>query len=337
MHGAVLHATGDVRLDDLPEPVLHEPTDAVVRITASCICGTDLWDFRGPNPAEPKPIGHEYCGIVEQVGDGVTQFTVGQFVIGPFRYCDNTCQLCRAGVQSSCPDGAMMHGCQSEAVRVPLADGSLVATPSAPDPELVPSLLALSDVMGTGWYAAECAQVEPGSTVAVVGDGAVGLCGVLAAEQKGAARIIAMSRHSARQQLAREFGATDIVAERGSEGAEIVKDLTKGIGVDCVLECVGTPESMAQALHAVRPGGSIGFVGMPHGTPLPAAELFHSQVGLRGGTAPVRRFLPDLIRRVYDQKINPGRVFDMALPLTAVAEGYEAMNQRRAIKVLLRP
>lgn len=335
MRGAVLHGTGHVGLEELPDPVLRESTDAVVRITASCICGTDLWAYRDAGDAAPTPIGHEYCGVVEEVGDDVTSVRPGQFVVGPFRYCDNTCALCRAGAQSSCPQGAMMRGCQAEAVRVPWADGSLVATPTTPSPTDIPNLLALSDVMGTGWYAAEAAHVGRGSTVTVVGDGAVGLCGVLAAAHQGAERIIMMSRHNSRQALAVEFGATDIVAERGADGAQQVKELTGGLGTDCVLECVGTAESMAQALATVRPGGSIGFVGLPQNTSVPATELFHSQVGLRGGTAPVRRYLPSLIELVLDGKINPGRVFDLTLTLSGVAEGYDAMAQRRAIKVLL--
>lgn len=230
-----------------------------------------------------------------------------------------------------------MSTCQAEYVRIPQAQGTLVATPDRPADELVPSLLTLSDVMGTGWYAAVAAEVKPGSTVAVVGDGAVGLCGVIAAKELGAERIIAMSRHESRQKLAREFGATDIVTERGDEGVARIKDLTDGVGADSVLECVGTSEAMRQALRSTRPGGNVGFVGVPHGVAVDGEELFFSHVGLRGGPAPVRGYLPDLIDRVWDGRIDPGKVFDLTLPLEEVAEAYRAMDERRAIKALLRP
>jgi threonine dehydrogenase-like Zn-dependent dehydrogenase len=302
------------------------------------VCGSDLWDYRGINPfTQPTPIGHEYVGVVEEAGSDVTSVKPGQFVIGSFFASDNTCPHCQAGYQTSCQHREFVGGCQAELVRVPLADGTLVATPQQPDGELIPSLLALSDVMGTGWYAAMAAEVKPGSTVAVVGDGAVGLCGVLAASQLGAERIIAMSRHQPRQELAREFGATDIVTERGDEGVARIKDMTGGIGADSVLECVGTSQSMSQALRSTRPGGNVGFVGVPHGVEIPGAELFYSHVALRGGPAPVRRFLPDLIERVWDGRINPGKVFDLTLPLDQVGQGYRAMDERRAIKTLLLP
>jgi threonine dehydrogenase-like Zn-dependent dehydrogenase len=338
VRGAVIYGGGDVRLEDLPEPTIVEPTDAIVRTTATCICGSDLWPYRGISPVSaPQPFGHEYCGVVEAVGSQVTTVRPGQFVIGPFWSADNTCPNCRNGIQTACLHGSVMSGCQAEAIRIPMADGNLVATPEQPPAESVPDLLTLSDVMGTGWYAAECARVEPGMTVAVVGDGAVGLCGVLAAAQIGAERIIAMSRHAPRQELARDFGATDVVAERGDEGVARIKDMTEGIGADATLECVGTADAMTQAIHSTRPGGFVGFVGVPHDISIGGGELFRSQVGLRGGPAPVRRFLPDLIADVLDGKIKPGKVFDRTLPLEQAADGYRAMDQRQAIKVLLTP
>ncbi|MGW6929693.1 zinc-dependent alcohol dehydrogenase family protein [Lentzea sp. NPDC054927] len=337
MRGAVIHAPGDVRIEELPDPTIIEPTDAVIRLSATCVCGSDLWDYRGINPVtEPHPIGHEYVGVVEEVGRDVRTIRPGQFVIGSFFASDNTCPHCRAGYQTSCTHREFVGGCQAEAVRIPLADGTLVATPDRPGDELVPSLLALSDVMGTGWYAAVAAEVKPGSTVAVVGDGAVGLCGVLAARQLGAERIIAMSRHETRQTLAIEFGATDIVTERGDAGVARLKELT-GVGADAVLECVGTDEAVQQALNSTRPGGNVGFVGVPHDVSISGERLFYSHVGLRGGPAPVRRFLPDLVNRVLTGQMNPGKVFDLELPLGQVNEGYRAMDERRAVKTLLRP
>jgi threonine dehydrogenase-like Zn-dependent dehydrogenase len=339
MRATVIHGPGDIRVENLPEPRIVQPTDAVIRTVAACVCGSDLWDYRGINPiAGPTPIGHEYVGIVEEVGDDVASIEPGQFVIGSFFASDNTCPNCRNGYQTSCVHREFVGGAQAEYLRVPLADGTLVATPGCePAEEHVASLLACSDVMGTGWYAAVAAEVGPGSTVAVVGDGAVGLCAVIAARELGATRVIAMSRHAARQALAREFGATDIVVERGGEGVARIKELTSGIGADAVLECVGTPESMSQALHAARPGGNVGFVGVPHGVEINGEELFYSHVALRGGPAPVRRFLPDLVDRVLSGRINPGKVFDLVLPLDEAAEGYRAMDERRAIKAMLRP
>ncbi len=278
-----------------------------------------------------------YCGVVEEVGSAVKSIRRGQFVIGSFFASDNTCPNCRAGYQSSCQHRELVGGAQAPLLCVPLADGTLVATPDVPPEELIPSLLTLSDVMGTGWFAADAANVKPGSTVAVVGDGAVGLLGVLSAKQMGAKRIIAMSRHESRQKLAREFGATDIVTERGDKGAARIKELTNGIGADSVLECVGTQEATMQAIRSTRPGGSVGFVGVPHGVELKGEDLFHTHVRLHGGPAPVRRYLPDLIDPVWKRKINPGRVFDLTLPLDRVSEGYRAMDERRAIKTLLRP
>ena len=338
MKGAVLHGPRDVRYEDRAEPKIVRPTDAIIRMSATCVCGSDLWPYRGFSPAaEPSPMGHEYCGIVEEVGREVTSVKPGQFVIGSFFASDNSCPICKAGYQSSCQHAEFVGGAQAPLLRVPLADGTLVATPGAPSTDMIPSLLATSDVFGTGWFAADAANVKPGMTVAVVGDGAVGLLGVLSAKQMGAERIIAMSRHEARQKLAREFGATDIVTERGEEGVARIKDLTNGIGADAVLECVGTQESMKQAIGSARKGGYVSYVGVPHGVQLEGQELFFTHVHLHGGPAPVRRFLPKLIDLVLNGKVDPGKVFDLALPLDQVAEGYRAMDERRAIKTLLQP
>jgi len=338
MKGAVLYGPRDVRFEERAEPKILRPTDAIIRMSATCVCGSDLWPYRGFNPAaEPSPMGHEYCGIVEEVGREVTSVKPGQFVIGSFFASDNACPICRAGYQSSCQHAEFVGGAQAPALRVPLADGTLVATPGVPSKDMIPSLLSTSDVFGTGWFAAEAANVKPGMTVAIVGDGAVGLLGVLSAKQMGAERIIAMSRHEARQKLARGFGATDIVTERGDEGVARIKDLTKGIGADAVLECVGTQESMKQAIGSTRKGGYVSYVGVPHGVQLEGQELFFAHVHLHGGPAPVRRFLPKLIDLVLNGKVDPGKVFDLTLPLEQVAEGYRAMDERRAIKTLLRP
>ena len=338
MRGAVLYGPRDVRFERRDDPKILKPTDAIIRMSATCVCGSDLWDYRGINKVtQPTPIGHEYCGIVEEVGRAVTKIKPGQFVIGSFFASDNTCPNCQAGYYSSCQHREFVGGAQADWLRVPLADGTLVATREAPSAELIPSLLTLSDVMGTGWFAADAANVKPGNTVAVVGDGAVGLLGVLSARQMGAGRIIAMSRHESRQKLAREFGATDIVTHRGDEGVARIKELTKGIGADAVLECVGTQESMMQAIRSTRAGGYIGYVGVPHGVALDGQELFFAHVHLHGGPAPARRYLPHLIDLVWSGKIIPGKVFDLTLPLEDVAEGYRAMDERRAIKTLLRP
>jgi len=338
MRGAVLYGPRDVRFEERETPKIVKPTDAIIRISATCVCGSDLWPYRGIQPiAQPTPMGHEYCGIVEEVGSAVTSIKPGQFVIGSFFASDNSCPNCQIGYQSSCQHAEFVGTAQAPLLRVPLADGTLVTTPDLPSGEMVPSLLALSDVMGTGWFAADAANVKPGSTVVVVGDGAVGLLGVLSAKQMGAERIIAMSRHQSRQKLAREFGATDIVTERGEEGMARIKELTGGIGADSVLECVGTQESMMQAISSARKGGYVGYVGVPHGVELDGEKLFYAHVHLHGGPAPVRRYLPDLIKLVWNKKINPGKVFDLTLPLDQVAEGYRAMDERRAIKALLRP
>jgi threonine dehydrogenase-like Zn-dependent dehydrogenase len=338
MRGAVLHAPGDIRVEQRDDPTIIEPTDAVIRLSATCVCGSDLWPYRGIEAVEgPAPMGHEYVGIVEAVGRDVTTIEPGQFVIGSFFASDNTCEICQAGYQSSCIRRVLMGsiGTQAELARVPLADGTLVATPDLPPPDLIPSLLAASDVLGTGWFGAVAAQAAPGKTVAVVGDGAVGLLAVLAARHLGAERIIAMSRHQPRQQLARTFGATDIVQERGDEGVARIKDLTDGLGAHSVIEAVGTQESMTQAIRSTRPGGHVGYVGVAHDVELPGDELFFSHVHLHGGPAPVRRFLTELIDLIWTRAIDPGKVFDLELPLEQTAEGYKAMDERRATKVLL--
>lgn len=336
MLGTMLYGPRDVRCEEVPEPSILHPTDAIIRLSATCICGSDLWPYRGLNEVTaPLAMGHEYCGIVEEVGSAVRTVRPGQFVVGSFCLSDNTCPHCRFGFQSSCRQREFMTGAQAPLARVPLADGTLVATEGLPPEDLIPSLLAVSDVLGTGWYAAYAARVQPGSTVVVVGDGAVGLMGVLAAKQMDARRIIAMSRHKTRQDLALEFGATDIISERGEAGVARIKELTENIGADAVLECVGTKESMAQAIQCARPGSMIGYVGVPHGVELDGQQLFFSQTGMLGGPAPVRRFLPDLMDLVLARKINPGKVFDLKLPLADVAEGYRAMDERRAIKTML--
>ncbi|MFD1146796.1 zinc-dependent alcohol dehydrogenase family protein [Saccharothrix hoggarensis] len=338
MRGAVIHAPGDVRLETLDDPKILHPTDAIIRTAVTCVCGSDLWPWRGLEPiGDAHPMGHEYVGFVEEVGAEVTSVKPGQFVVGSFATSDNTCANCRNGFQSNCLRREFMSTCQAEYVRIPHAQGTLVATDEVPGEQLWPGLLAVSDVLGTGWWAADAAEVRPGSTAVVVGDGAVGLCGVIAAKEMGAERIIAMSRHASRQDLARQFGATDIVTERGEEGIARIKDLTGGIGADSVLECVGTAQAMRQALHSARPGGNVGFVGVPHDVAVDGQELFFSHVGLRGGPAPVRRYLPDLIDRVLSGRIDPGKVFDLTLPLDQVAEGYRAMDERRAVKALLKP
>src|SRR5205807_9653805 len=312
MRGAVLYGAGDLRFEERDAPTIIKPTDAIIRIAATCVCGSDLWPYRGLQAiAEPTPMGHEYCGVVEEVGSAVRTVKPGQFVIGSFFASDNTCPHCRAGYQSSCQQREFVGGAQAPMLRVPLADGTLVATPEVPSDDLIPSLLALSDVMGTGWFAAGAANVKPGATVAVVGDGAVGLLGILSAKIMGAERIIAMSRHEHRQKLAREFGATDIVIERGDEGVARIKDMTEGVGADSVLECVGTQESMTQAVRCTRKGGYVSYVGVPHGVELKGEELFYAHVHLHGGPTPVRRYLPGLIDLVWNGKINPGKVFDL--------------------------
>ena len=346
MRATVIHGTRDVRVEDVPDPTIHHPGDALVRVTAACVCGSDLWpyrDFRGA----PRRIGHEFVGIVEEVGTEVATLRPGQFVIAPFVVSDGTCVNCRNGVHTSClgggawggkdTHGVPVDGGQGERVRVPVADGTLVATPELPAPSQVPDLLTLSDVMGTGHHAALAAGVAKGGTVAVVGDGAVGLCGVIAARRLGAERIVVFSRNPARQAAARSFGATDVVEQRGDEGAAAVRETFEGVGADAVLECVGTGEAMRQAFGSARSGGKVGYVGLPHGVELDVVRMFRRNVGLAGGVAPVRAYLPELLDDVLAGSIDPGRVFDLELPLEQTPEAYAAMDERRAIKTLLRP
>lgn len=342
MKAAIFQGPGRIEVAQRPDPVITEPTDAVVRVVRSCVCGSDLWYYRGETAfGVGEPIGHEFIGVVEQVGDAVTTVRPGDFVIAPFAYSDGTCPDCRAGMTTACARGGFLpagDGGQGERVRVPLADGTLVTVPGVPDDysdDVLASLLALSDVMGTGHHAAVSAQVRPGDTVAVVGDGAVGLCAVLAANRLGAHRIIALSRHADRQQLAREFGATDIVDTRGAAAIEQVHKLTDGVGVDAALECVGTDEAMQTAIAISRAGAMVGNVGLPHGVELPAEPLFFRNIGVHGGPAPVRAYLPELLADVLAGRINPGRVFDFQTDLDGIAEAYAAMDQRRAIKSLI--
>ena len=338
MRATTIHGPGDIRVSEVRDPVIEQPTDAIVQVAAGCICGSDLWPYRGENPIEAgSTIGHECIGEVVEVGSEVAGFGVGDFVIVPFDHCDNTCPHCLAGAQSACVNLGMTQSGQAEYARVTQAQGSLVRTDGRPDPSAYPSLLALTDVMATGWHAAVCAEVRDGGSVVVVGDGAVGLCGVLAASVMGAETIIAMSRHESRQQIATAFGATHLVAERGKEGSERVKEITGGVGADAVLECVGTDTAMGTAFAVARPGSVVGFVGVPHGIELPVRRMFSKNVGLRGGMAPVRRYLPELLELVTSGRIDPGLVFDSSLPLDEVAEGYRAMDERRAIKVQINP
>jgi threonine dehydrogenase-like Zn-dependent dehydrogenase len=340
MRGAVMYGPGDVRVEERDDPTISKPTDAIIRLAATSVCGSDLWDWRGINPVtQPTPMGHEYAGVVEETGSDVRNVKPGQFVVGSFFASDGTCEICQAGYQSRCAHLEFVGagGAQAQYLRVPLADGTLVATHGQPDADLIPSLVAASDVLGTGWFGASAAAAGPGKTVVVVGDGAVGLLAVLAARQLGAERVIAMSRHEPRQKLALEFGATDIVTERGDDGVAAVKEMTGGYGAHSVIEAVGTQESMMQAIRSARPGGHVGYVGVAHGVELPGEELFYAEVHLLGGPAPVRRFLPDLIHRIENHDIDPGKVFDLTLPLDQAAEGYRAMDERRAVKTLLQP
>jgi threonine dehydrogenase-like Zn-dependent dehydrogenase len=342
----LIYGPGDIRSEIVRDPILQRPTDALVRVVASCICGSDLWPYRGVNPTpKPRRIGHEFVGVIEEVGSEVRSLRAGQFVIAPFVISDNTCVNCQHGVQTSClngghwgqrdAEGLLVEGGQGEWVRVPLADGTLVGLSDAPSAELVPHLLSLSDVMGTGHHAALSAGVGPGATVAVVGDGAVGLCAVIAARRLGAERVVLMSRNPARQAIGSAFGADTIVTERGDEGSARIRDLFDGIGADAVLECVGTEESMTQSIASARPGGRVGYVGAPTGKSAPIGPLFGANVGLVGGVAPVRAYIPELLADVLAGRIEPGLVFDSTIPLSDVAQGYQAMDERTAIKVLL--
>lgn len=351
MRATIIHGPGDIRVEDRDYPAVQLPTDAVVRVTAACVCGSDLWPYRGVKPVgRPSAIGHEFIGVVESIGADVTALRNGDFVIAPFVVSCGECPQCRNGVTVACDRlagwggkddaGHSIDGGQGQAVRVPMAESTLVKVPDLgePDESLRKNLLTLSDVMATGHHAALSARVAPGRTVVVVGDGAVGLCGVLAAKRLGAERIIAMSRHADRQAIAREFGATDIVDERGDEGAAKVRELLGGVLADSVLECVGTKESMEQALHSVRPGGALGFVGVPTGgAEIPLRYLFDKNITVSGGMAPARTYIPELLADVLAGRINPGRVFDVEMSLEDAPEAYRAMDERRAIKVLLTP
>src|SRR4051794_22745181 len=341
MRAAIFNEPRSITAGDRRDPSIVDPTDAIVRVVLACVCGSDLWYYRGETEFEPGPIGHEFIGVVEDVGSEVTGVKTGDFVIAPFAYSDGTCPHCRRGITTACLTGGFFpqngDGGQGEAVRVPLADGSLVQVPgSGHSDEMLASLLTLSDVFPTGHHAAVCARVEAGDTVAVVGDGAVGLCGVLAAKRLGADRIIALSRNPVRQQLAREFGATDIVEQRGDEATEAVAELTNGVGADATLECVGTGQAMETAVSIARPGSMVGYVGVPHGIELPIGPMFRYNKGVLGGSAPVRAYLPELLEDVLEERVNPGRVFDFETDLDGVAEAYAAMDERRAIKSLLR-
>jgi threonine dehydrogenase-like Zn-dependent dehydrogenase len=341
MRAAIFHEARNITAGDRPDAAIREPSDAVVRVVLACVCGSDLWYYRGETPFEPGPIGHEFIGVVEEVGADVHTLAKGDLVIAPFAFSDGSCPNCQNGITTACMNGGFFpmngDGGQGEAVRVPLADTTLVTVPgSGHSDEMLRSLLTLSDVFATGHHAAVCAQVKPGHTVAVVGDGAVGLSGVLAAKRLGAERIIALSRHAARQRLAREFGATDIVAERGEEAVTEIKDMTDGVGVDATLECVGTGQSMQTALDIARAGSMVGFVGVPHGVELPIGQMFSRNVGVHGGGAPVRVYLPELLDDVLAERINPGRVLDYETDLEHIDEAYAAMDERRAIKSLVR-
>lgn len=338
MRATTIHGTRDIRVSDVPDPVVRVPTDAVVRVVAGCICGSDLWPYRGENEITPgETIGHECVGVVEEVGSAVTSFRAGDFVIVPFDHCDNTCAHCRAGAQSGCVNLGFTLSGQAEYALVTQAEGSLVKTDGMPDEAMIPSLLSLADVFPTGWHAAVSARVSPGGTAVVVGDGAVGLFGVLSASLLGAENVVAMSRHEPRQEIARAFGATHVVAERDKAAVAAVMEITGGVGADSVLECVGTDQAMQTAFRVARPGSTVGMVGVPHGVELPLRRMFTHNIGLAGGMAPTRKYLPELLERVLAGGIDPGRVFDMTVPLDDVAEGYRAMDERRAVKVLVRP
>lgn len=347
MRATVIHAPHDIRVEDVPDSVVQLPTDAVVRVLRSCICGSDLWAYRGESARQPgQRIGHEFLGVVEEAGSEVTGFRAGDLVVAPFVWSDGTCDYCAEGLQTSCPQGGFWgsvgsDGGQGEAVRVPFADGTLVKLPAAAasDERLLTALLALSDVLGTGHHAAVGAGVGRGSTVAVVGDGAVGLCGVLAARRLGAERIIALGRHRVRTDIARAFGATDVVAERGEAAVDAVRELTRGQGAHAVIEAVGTEQSMRTAVEITRDGGAIGYVGVPHGsgTGLDLSVMFDRNIALRGGVAPVRAYIPELLPDVLSGAVDPSPVFDLTVGIDGVPGGYKAMDERTALKVLIKP
>jgi threonine dehydrogenase-like Zn-dependent dehydrogenase len=344
MRATVMYSAGDVRVESVPDATVVEPTDAVVRVTRACICGSDLWPYKTMEPSETgRVMGHEAIGVVDAVGDDVQTVGIGDLVVMPFAFSDGTCVFCREGLQTSCVHGGFfgtvdVAGAQAEAVRVPQADGTLVALPVEEDDALMPSLLTLSDVMGTGHHAAVTARVGPGKIAAVVGDGAVGLCGVIAANRLGAKRIVIMGRHPERIALARDFGATDVVSDRGDEAVERVRELTDGFGVHSVLECVGLEESELTAIEIARPGGAVGRVGVPQDETMPASQpAFYNNISVGGGPAPVRAYVEELLPDILEGRIEPGRVFDRVVGLDEVPEGYRAMNDREAIKVMVKP
>jgi threonine dehydrogenase-like Zn-dependent dehydrogenase len=345
MRATVMYRAGDVRIENVPDATIVHPTDAVIRITRACICGSDLWPYNELEPTDAgRRMGHEAIGVVEAVGAEVRTVRRGDVVVMPFAYSDGTCMFCDGGLQTSCIHGGFFGtggeagGAQAEALRVPQADGTLFVLPVGPDDALMPSLLTLSDVMGTGHHAARMAKVDHGKRVAVVGDGAVGLCGVIAAKRLGAVQIIILGRHPDRIALAKAFGATDVVSERGEEAMERVHALTGGFGAHSVLECVGSEQAMRTAVGIVRPGGAVGRVGVPHYDAIPASnEMFYDNVSVAGGPAPVRSYIAELLPDVLDGKIEPGRVFDRVIGLDEVPDGYQAMNEREAIKVMVKP
>ncbi len=346
MRATILHGANDVQLERLPDPQIQEPTDAIIRVLVSCICGSDLWPYRGydPVPDAGRPMGHEAVGVVEAVGKDVRTVKPGDVVLMPFAFSDGSCPFCHEGLTTACIHAGFfgyspeVGGAQAEAVRIPLADGTLYPVPvSEGDRALLPHLLTLTDVMGTGHHAAVTARVGPGKTAAVIGDGAVGLCGVLAAKRLGAERILLLGHHDDRIALGRAFGATDVVTERGEAAVERVRELTGGFGAHAVLECVGTEEAVETAVQIARPGGAVGRVGVPHHAGIPAGVTFFKNVTVAGGPAPTRAYMPDLLPDVLEGRIDPGRVFDVTLPLDQVAEGYRAMDERRALKVMLTP
>lgn len=345
MRATIMHKAGDVRIENVPDATIQQPTDAIIRITRACICGSDLWPYRDMTPADGgRPMGHEAIGVVVEVGRDVTRIKPGQVVIMPFAFSDNSCLFCDDGLHTACVHGGFfgigggIGGAQAEALRIPLADGTLYPIDVAEDDALMPALLTLSDVLGTGHHAAVTAKVRPGSTVAVVGDGAVGLCAVIAARRLGAERIIMMGRHDARIALAREFGATDIVSDRGAEAVERVRELTGGLGVQSVLECVGSEDAISTSMGIVRAGGTVGRVGVPHYSAVPEAQpMFYRNVAVAGGPAPVRAYIADLLPDILEGRIEPGRVFDRTVDLAGVPDGYRAMDARTALKVLVRP
>jgi threonine dehydrogenase-like Zn-dependent dehydrogenase len=344
MRATLMYGAYDVRVEDVPDAHLLEPTDAIVRVTRAAICGSDLWPYKSMEATpEGRRMGHEFIGVVEDAGADVETVKPGELVVAPFLWSDGTCVFCRAGLHTSCLHGGRygdpdVDGGQGEAVRVPQADGTLVVLPVGPDDELMPSLLTLADVMATGHHAALSARVGPGKTVAVVGDGAVGLCAVVASRRLGAEQVILLGRHPARLALAREFGATDVVSERGDDAVERVHELTDGLGVHAALECVGFEQSTLTALRSVRPGGAVGRVGLPQEDELPeASTTFFENVTISGGPAPARAYIEELLPDVLEGRIEPGRVFDRSIGLDEVPDGYRAMDEREAIKVMIAP